>query len=281
MDQLLSRPEFQSAIIPFVIALLGFAGLRKITPSAWPLALLVAFLVSAGLINGLVFTPLTGTRKAIVLVAAALAVVALLPLLLRRIAWSRSLVTGLCLLGLAWVFAAVVARMEWTAMLLALGGTLALVAALSLSFARVVDSQARLHGAGLGLMLGTGLCATAGASALLGQLALALSAAVGGMLLGWVLLGGAAKSASSANPLSTLPYVMAAALFGLAATIFARMPWYALIPLAAIPLAASLVPLNPRSRFLAAFVFSLPGLVIALATAYWVWQAASASASGY
>ena len=74
---------------------------------------------------------------------------------------------------------------------------------------------------------------------------------------------------------------MAAALFGLAATIFARMPWYALIPLAAIPLAASLVPLNPRSRFLAAFIYSLPGLVIALATAYWVWQAASASASGY
>ena len=222
MDQLLNRPEFQSAIIPFVVALLAFAGLRKFTGSAALLSLLAAFVIAAGLINGLVFTPMTGTRKIILLVVAALAVAAVLPLLVRRIAWPRGVIAGLCLLGLAWVFAGVVARMEWTAMLLAAGGALALVAVLSLSFARIADSQARLHGAGLGLMLGTGLCATAGASALLGQLALALSAAAGGMLLGWVLLGAAAKSASSANPLATLPYVMAAALFGLAATIFAR-----------------------------------------------------------
>jgi len=74
---------------------------------------------------------------------------------------------------------------------------------------------------------------------------------------------------------------LSAALIGLAAIIFARLPWYALIPLAAIPLATSLVPVKPDARFLSALVNSLPGFIIALAVAYWVWQAGSSNSSGY
>ena len=281
MDQFLARPEFQSAVIPFGAALLVYAGARKFTAVAWVGAVFVAFLVSVLLINGVTITPLTGTRKIILLVLASLIVAALAPYLVRRIELQRAVAPVLTLLALLWVFWKVVARMEITGILLFLGGGLALVLALAWAFERIARNDARLHGAGFGLLLGVGLSATAGASALLGQLALAMAAATGGMLLAWVLTGKAVKSGSFDSSISTLPYVLAAALFGLAATVFARMPWYALVPLALIPLAARLVPVKPGSRFLAALVYALPGLVIALAVAFWVWQAGGSSSSGY
>jgi len=80
--------------------------------------------------------------------------------------------------------------------------------------------------------------------------------------------------------ITTLPYVMAPALLGVAAVIFAHLPWYALIPLASIPLVVNLVPLNTDSRFVHALLASLPGLVIAVAVAFYVWQAGS-SGAGY
>jgi len=281
MDQFLDRPEFQSAVIPFIVAMLVYAGTRKFTAAAWICAVFAAFLVSVGLINGTTMTPLTGTRKIILLVFGSLIVAALAPYLVRRIELQRIVAPLLTILALLWVFWKVVARMEITGIVLFLGGGLALILWLAWAFDRIARDDARLHGAGLGLLLGTGLAATAGASALLGQLVLAMTAATGGMLLAWVLTGKAVKSAGFDSSISTLPYVLGAALFGLAATVFARMPWYALIPLALIPLAAGLVSVKPGSRFLAALVYSLPGLVIALAVAFWVWQAGSSNSSGY
>jgi len=74
---------------------------------------------------------------------------------------------------------------------------------------------------------------------------------------------------------------LSAALIGLAAVIFARLPWYALIPLTAIPLVTSLVPVKSDSRFFNALINSLPGLIIALVVSAWVWQAGSSNSSGY
>lgn len=281
MEQFLDRPEFQSAVIPFGSALLVYAGLRKFTAAAWICALFAGFLISVGLINGATITPLTGTRKIILLVLGSLVLAALAPLLIRQIKLQRAVAPILTILALLWIFWKVVARMEFSGILLFLAGGLALAIWLAWTFERIARDDARLHGAGLGLLLGTGLSATAGASALLGQLALALAAATGGVLLAWVLIGRAARSANLNASIGTLPYVLAATLFGLAAVVFARMPWYALIPLASIPLAASLVPVKTDSPFLAALLYSLPGLVIALATAFWVWQAGASNSSGY
>jgi hypothetical protein len=281
MDQFLNRPEFQSAVIPFIAALLVYSGVRKFTAAAWLWAVFAAFLVSVGLINGATITPLTGTRKIILLVLGSLIFAALAPYVIRRIELQRAVAPVLTILALFWVFGKVVARMDITGILLFLGGGLALVFWLAWAFARISRDDARLHGAGLGLLLGVGLSAAAGASALLGQLALAMSAAVGGVLLAWVLTGKAARSESFDGTISTLPYILSAASFGLAATVFARMPWQALIPLALIPFAVRLVPMRPGSRFLAALVYTLPGLVIALAVFFWVWQSGASSSSGY
>ncbi|MCP4388237.1 MAG: hypothetical protein GY802_08075 [Gammaproteobacteria bacterium] len=281
MEQLLDRPEFQSAIFPFILALLLYSGLRKITATAWIWALFGAFLVSSGLINGITITPLTGTRKIILLVLASLILAGLLPYLIRQLKLQRFATPVLTILALLWVFGKVVARMDITGIVLFLAGGTGLVLSLLWMFDRIANDDARFHGAGFSLLLGTGLSATAAASALLGQLALSLAAASGGVLLAWVLLGRVAGSTRVNASIATLPYVLSAALIGLAAVIFARLPWYALIPLSAIPFATSLVPVKSDARFLNALLNSLPGLFIALAVSFWVWQAGSSNSSGY
>ena len=280
MEQILNRPEIQSAVVPFTVALLSYLGLRKHTPAAWIWALFAAFLIAAGLINGATFTPLTGTRKIILLVLASLIVAALGPVVVQQARLQRSVSAALGIIAILLVFWAVVTRMEVTAIALFLVGGVALVLWLTWIFDRISDDPARLHGAGFSLLLGTGLSATAGASALLGQLALALSASSGAVLLGWVLTGKTGKSNQASGSISTLPYVLAPVLLGLAAVIFARLPWYALIPLASIPLVTRLLPGELESRFLRSVVSTLPGLLIALAVAFWIWQSGS-SASGY
>ena len=279
MEQLLSRPEIQSAVVPFVIAFLAYLGLRKITSAAWLWALLAAFLASAALINGLIVTPLTGTRKIILLVIASFFVAALLPLVMPGQNLQRRISTIITQLALLWVFWAVVSRMQSSAMVLFLVGSIGLVLVLEDLFDRVADNPAKLHSAGLSLLLGVGLSATAAASALLGQLALALAAGSGGAFLAWIFTGNLTVNQRKQS-ITTLPYVMAPALLGVAAVIFARLPWYALIPLASIPLVVNLVPLKTDSRFVHALLASLPGLVIAVAVAFYIWQTGS-SGSGY
>jgi hypothetical protein len=281
MEQLLDRPEFQSAVIPFLVALLFYSGLRKLTATAWVWAIFAAFLVSAGLINGFILTPLTGTRKIILLVLGALILAGLAPYLIRQLKLQSAVAPVLTILALIWVFGKVVARMDLTGIALFLIGGVGLVLWLLWAFDRIAGSDARLHGAGFSLLLGIGLSATAAASALLGQIALSLAAASGGAFLAWVLQGKAVNSGKASASIATLPYVLSAALIGIAAVIFARLPWYALIPLAAIPLATSLIPVKFESRFLNALLSSLPGLVIALGVAFWVWQASSSNSSGY
>jgi len=280
MEQILNRPELQSAVAPFVIALLVYFGLRKISAQAWLWAVCAAFLVSVLLINGVTVTPLTGTRKIILLVLISFFAAALLPRLLPRVNLQRAVAAGAAVLALLWVFWAVLARMEAGAIALFLAGSIGLALWLLFLFDRLAHNEARLHAAGFSLLLGVGLAATAAASALLGQLALALSTASAGAFLGWVLFANKDDAEAAQPSITTLPYVLAPLLLGLAAVIFARLPWYALLALAAIPLAVSLLPLKSDSRFLSALLSSLPGLVIAIAVGFWIWQSGS-SDSGY
>jgi len=282
MEQLLARPEMQSAVIPFLVGLAVAASLRKITAGAWIWALFAAFLCSALLINGATLTPLTGTRKIILLALGACLLAGLAAPLLSAVYLQRQAATGVVILAMLWIFWAVIARRDPTSVAIFTGGALALILFTAWGLDRCREHESRLHAAGLGLMLGTGLCATLGSSALLGQLALALAAGCGGLFLAWVLLPGRSGGERvHGRPLAILPYLMPAATIGLAAVTFARLPWYALVPLAAIPLATSLLPFRSESRFLAALVGSLPGLIIAGATAFWVWHAGSSGASGY
>ncbi|MCP4469549.1 MAG: hypothetical protein GY815_02495 [Gammaproteobacteria bacterium] len=280
MEQILNRPEIQSALAPFVIALLAYLGLRKVSALAWLWALFAAFLVSVVLINGVTVTPLTGTRKIILLVLISFPAAALMPRLLPRASLQRAIAAGFAVFALLLVFWTVLARMETGAIALFLAGSIGLALWLQLLFDRLARNVAHLHAAGFSLLLGVGLSATAAASALLGQLALALSAASAGAFLAWVLSGKEDGAGAAQAPITILPYVLAPLLLGLAAVVFAQLPWYSLLALAAIPLAVGLLPLKPDSRFVSALLSSLPGLAIAIAVSYWIWQSGNPD-SGY
>jgi hypothetical protein len=280
MDDFLSKPEFQSAVIPFIVGLLFYFSLRKLSAYAWGWAIFSAFLISATLINGFTLTPLTGTRKIILLILASFIIIALVRQLITNSNLQRMLLPVLGVAALIWVFWKVLIRMDVLGVTAFLAGGVGLLLWLLWAFDRVGNEDARLHGAGFSLLLGTGLAATAGASALLGQLTLSLAAASGGIFLAWVLVGKASGSGSSCGIAGGFTYALAAALLGLAAVMFARLPWYTLIPLAAIPFVTGLVPKITDSRFINALVTSIPGLAIAVATSFWVWRLGGAS-SGY
>ncbi len=278
MDQFLSKPEVQSAVMPFILGFVLYFGLRKVTAVAWLWAVFAAFLISASLINGLTITPLTGTRKIILLILASFILVGFIQHLIPSTKIRRTIIPILSIGALLWVFWKIVLRMEAVDMVIFLSASIALILWLIWTFERINQDEAHFQGAGFSLLLGTGLSAAVGASALLGQLALSLSAASGGAFLAWVLIG---KMVNSKNPAgSTLPYALSAALLGLAAVIFARVPWYALIALATIPFVTSYMPNQLNTRFSNALISSLPGLLIALATAYWIWNTGD-SGSGY
>jgi hypothetical protein len=122
------------------------------------------------------------------------------------------------------------------------------------------------------LGLGTGGAALLGASALLGQFGLALGSAASAYLLIQMI---------SNRPLPcgrsyTLPLSLISGLTGSLAVLTAELPWYALAPLAAIPLLAK-IPVSEKSAlWLQSLLLSIASLACAAGAVYLTWRVAGA-----
>ena len=73
MNDLLANPAIQSGIIPFLIALIAAWGLRRLGWVWSGLGFAIAYYVSVYLAAGFQLTPLTSTRKILILGMAAIA----------------------------------------------------------------------------------------------------------------------------------------------------------------------------------------------------------------
>lgn len=271
MDELLLNPVFQAAIAPFAVALVaGF--LLKYAGWHWAgLAVVLGFYASVSLITGFEFTPLTSTRKIILLGMIAAGVGLALDLLNLK---QRYLLPLLAVLGagaLLWVIWPPLMRMEgaekW---LYGIGGS-AYVAWLLASLEGLRSRALRADAALFNLAMGTGLAAVMGASALLGQLASALAAAIGAFLL-----LSSFKKTLPVGFIMLLPVALIAGLIGVGALIYAKLPWYCLPILAAIPLLARIpLPGKPPlwGQALALVLMTLPGAAGAI---YVAWKIAGA-----
>ena len=269
MDELINHPAVQAGVAPFLAGLLTAGLLYRARLGG--LAVVAGFATAVALISGFGFTPLTATRKIVLLGLLA-------PLLGLGVDWfarpTRTVNIVLTVFSAAtavWVFWAVLVQKEF-AEALRMGAIVSVSTAVTVALTlSLVSRPVRSASAGLCLGLGAGIAAVLAASTQYGQYGIALGASCGAVLLLQMLLGrGIPTGVTFALSASLL-----AALLGSAAFVLASLPWPALALLALVPLAAR-VPLPDRMPvWLQALVTCIFAIVPAMAAFYLTWTAAT------
>jgi hypothetical protein len=271
MSPWLDNPYFQAAALPFIIALIAAWVLRPAGAPWAGLGFALAYGTAVYFITGFQLLPLTSTRKILLAAAGAVVVGLALESLLhdRRLRLWLPPAAGAAVA--LWVIWPLLLRSEGAAL-----ATLALAAPVYVAWllAGVDALAARPTRALIALLMlgtGTGVSALLGASALMGQLGGAVAAATGAYVLVFLLRGEFAPGRTL-----LLPAALLCALAGVAAVVYASLPWYSLAPLTLIPLLARL-PLpragRPFTAVVLAGVYTLPA---ALAAIIITWRVAGA-----
>jgi len=267
MEEFLSNPVVQGGIAPFVVAVIVVAILAKAKLAG--LAVTVGFAVAVALVSGLGLTPLTATRKVVLLGLLAPLVGIVVDFTLKR---SRTLTVAIALaygVLTVWVFWSVLRQKSIGDALLLGGGVAVFVAWFVASTLELAGKPVRAGAAALMLGLGAGISAILGASALLGLYGLAVGAGASAFLLVQMLTG--RKIVAGAT--LTLSASVAAGLVAAAALVLAQLPWYALIVLGLIPLAATLPASDRLPVWAQAVIVSGYGLAVAFVAFVLTWQA--------
>ncbi len=244
MDELLTNPVFQAAVIPFIAALVAGLILNRLGSHGVGVIIVIGFLFCAWLIVDFKLSPLTSTRKIILLgaIAAFTGVVLDIYPLSRRYIPYILFTTGA--IAALWIIWPVLVRKEAGEFWFMATGSCIYAGWMMVSMDRLRIMPIRAGSAALALGVGTGLSAVMGASALLGQLGSSVAAASGAYLL--LALFFPNQSAGSAL---TIPVAMLSGLLGIAANVYATLPWYTLPLLAIIPLLAC-IPLPEHKPLL-------------------------------
>ncbi len=233
------------------------------------LSIVAAFATVVYLVAGFNFTPLTATRKIVLLGLASPLVGILADFLFRP---TRLGAVVLALAGAAaslWVFLpALSQKSELSAWLL--GGAAAAAVAFMIGSSQLYlsDHPVRAGAAGLGLGLGVGAASMLTASATYGLYGIALGAGAGAFLLVQILTG----RKIFAGTLFMLPAALIAGLVACGAMILAQLPWYSLAVLALVPLGARLPVSDTTPVWLQAVLLSLCTLSIAGAACVLAWR---------
>lgn len=266
MNEILNHPGVQAGAAPFVAALIAALILGRARLGG--LAVTAAFCTAVYLISGFDFTPLTATRKIVLLALASPILGLLVDFAFRPTRLGTVLLTGAGAAAVLWVFWPILAQKEMAQAVLS-GGVAALLAAWLVGFmlVKLADRPLQAGAAGLGLGLAAGGGAILGASMLYGSYGIALAAGAGAFLLPQMITG----RPSAAGATFALPVALVGALLAAAATILAQLQWFVLPVLALIPVAALLpAPSKPLGQALAACAYTS---AIAAAACALAWQA--------
>jgi len=235
MVSLLSHPAVQSGIIPFLVALPVILFLGITWPRFIGLAVIAAFTVTVGMVTGFSLTPITSTKKILLMTYCA----AILGLFLDACGsrWTayrhyfHGVFSVLAVLGFLWVIWPAVSRegsQYSAAMLIGLCAYVFwIVIGISLAFKRPEQVSIAVFA----LAVGTAIVCIVGATALYGQLAAPFAAATGAWLLVFLF----------SNRLDTfpmgfyLPATLICAVLGASATVYASLDWGSLAIFALIP----------------------------------------------
>ena len=239
MQELFNHPTVQAGLAPFLAALITAELFQRIKLSG--LAIIAGFAVTVYLASDFTIEPLTASRK-IVLLGMISALLGLLFSLLQA-RWVGLLLAILGGAAAVWTAQRILQQHPPAVALLWGTGCAAYVAVLVWSMDKLANEPLRAASAATALGIGTGGAALVGASALLGQFGLALGAAAAAHLLIQMITNQSLPTGRS----FTLPFALIAGLTGCIAVLSAKLLWYSLPILAAIPLAAWLIPLPKQS----------------------------------
>ena len=270
MDDLLANPAVQGGAAPFLVALIVAAALSPLRLGG--LAAIAAFLVCMYFVSGIQFTPLTATRKMLVLAIAAAPIGILLDFALKPSRVSVALIALASAGGAMWAFWPLIVQKPGTQAWL-FGGSAAVALAVMVGFAQslLAGDGVRAGAAGLAAGLGVGVAAIFAGSNTYGMYGIALGAGSGAFLLPQMVRGKKAFAGST----FILPVMLIGGLVAAGAMFLAQLPWYCLLILALVPVGVRLPGPEKGPVWLQAVVFSLYGLVIAGAASALAWPSSS------
>lgn len=268
MDELLANPVFQTAVVPFIAALIAGFILNRLGWYWAGLTIIVGFIACAWLITDLKLFPLSSTRKIILLGLVAVAA----GIVLDFYSGVRRFIPYILFAGGAvaalWVIWPALMRKEGMEFWLLAVGACVYAGWLMAAMEGLRTQPIRAGSAALALGMGTGVSAVMGASALLGQLASSIAAASGAYLLLAIFV-----PKQSAGSILTTPVALLCGLFGIAGHVYATIPWYTLPLLAIIPLLAR-VPLPKQQsswmKIILLVLVTVPAAVAAIFVTWWV-----------
>lgn len=265
VNDFLNHPAVQSGLAPFVAGLIVAVILGRARLGG--LAIAAAFATAVFFIADFNFTPLTATRK-IILLGLAAPVIGILA----DFAFKPTRIGGLVLAiasaaAALWVFWPVLSQKE-TAQAWLLGGTAVVSIAWLIGFSQIFLSEHPLRAGSAGLGLGAGIAAILGASASYGQYGIALAAGAGAFLLPQMISGKKAEAGAT----FMLPSALIAGLIASGAMVLAGLPWYAVLVLSLIPAAARLPAPDKAPIWLQAVLVSLYTFIVAGIACGLTWQ---------
>jgi hypothetical protein len=264
LHALLDHPAVQAGLVPFVVALITAELFQRMRLSG--LAIIAGFAATVYLVSDFNFEPLTATRK--IVLAGLIGTLLALPFNLLKERWAGALLVVLGGATAVWTMQRILQQHEMQIMLLWGAGCAVYVAILVWGMDRLESEPMRAANAATALGIGTGAAALIGSSALLGQFGLALGAAAAAHLLIQMI----SNQILPAGRTFTLPVAVIAGLTGCLAVLSAQMPWYALLVLACIPLAAWLLPLFKQAVWIQSLLLGMVTSAFAFGAIYAAWR---------
>ena len=271
MQELLANQVIQSSAAPFLVGLVVAGILFPVRLGG--LAAGAGFLAAVWMIGAFGLTPLTASRKIVVLGAAAPVLGALADLAFKPTRATAPVLGALFGAGAIWVFWSVLSQRPAADAALLGAGVVGFVLWTVAFTVSLRDQPVRAGAAGLFLGLGAGVGGVLGATAQLGQYGLALGAACGAFLLLVMILG----KRVFAGATFTLAASVAAALIAVGAMVLAKLPWTSLAAIALIPLAVRLPVPEKSPPWIQAIVASLYALAPAAGAWALAWQSSRAA----
>ena len=269
MQEFLAHPAVQAGVAPFVVALAAALLLRPLKLAG--LAIACGFATAVFLIAGFEFTPLTTTRKIMLVGLAAAPFGLLLDLVARRTATAAVTAAVVAAAITPWVFFTVL-RQKDPALMATLGAGTALACACLAGFMVSLRADAlRAGAASMAIGTGVGVAAVLGASASFGQYGIAVGVAGGAFLFSLCVLGPKISAGSSL----ALAAAMTGGLLAGGTLVLASLPWLSLALLALVPLAVRLPLPEKANVWIKATLAGVYACVPAVAACFIAWRATS------